>query len=289
MDGGGSTIAARWQRAEYATLLVLVAVSVAPLAIGIAWFDYPWRWTGEERGASYVPGALDFVVARTPSGSRVPGPLLRGMVVTLGVSLAALLLALPAGIALGVAATAHNRGLVLYARGYVEAVRNSPLLIQIFIVYYIVGKVADILPWGALWSDYRAAALGTLALAVFSSAYLAEIVRGGIAALPHGQSEAARALGLSSLQALRYVILPQALRATLPAMAGQFVNLVKDSSLLSVIGVLELTKRTREAFGSSFLALELWMLAALLYLAITLPLSQAVRWLELRLRRGERG
>lgn len=287
-----------WRAAEWLTLLGLLTLVVGPLTFGLLQLEYPWTWWGEwitvDGERRYAPGALDYVVAldvdETGAARRIPGPLLRGVAITLGVSLAALLIALPAGVALGLGSVSPNRGLRAWCGLYVETVRNSPLLIQIFVFYYVVGATIDSLPRlpGSIWSDHRAALLGTAALAVFCAAYLAEIVRGGIEALPPGQLEAARALGLSHGQAMRAVILPQALRAGLPAMAGQFVSLVKDSSLLSVIGVLELTKRARESIGTSLLALELWLLAAALYLVITIPLAQGVRWLERRLARSDR-
>lgn len=272
---------------EWATLLLLLALCLTPLAVGLSQLDYPWRWFGAEEARGertvYVVGAFDFVLSRTADGGRQAGPLLKGLGVTLVVSLAALVIALPLGIALGVAGISPNRGLATFTRLYVELFRSSPLLIQIYLMYYVVGMALEMPLRGlSIWSEYRAAALGALALALFSAAYIAEIVRGGILALPAGQTEAARALGLSRWQSLRHVILPQALIATLPALAGQFVNLVKDSSLLSVIGVMELLKQTRESFGSSYLTFELVLLSAVLYLIITLPLSAGVRALERR-------
>ncbi len=212
------------------------------------------------------------------------------MWLTLKVSLVAIAVALPVGILAGLARISPNWGLRRWAGAYVELVRNSPLLIQIFVAYYIIGTGLDkplSEPLGQLWTDNRAFILGGLALSVFAGAYLAEIIRGGIESVDKGQMEAARALGLSRGQAMRHVILPQALRTSLPAIAGQFISLVKDSSLLSVIGVVELVKSARDMIGWNFLSLETWLLVAVLYLSITFPLSLLVRVLEKHLARAD--
>jgi len=121
-----------------------------------------------------------------------------------------------------------------------------------------------------------------LALAIFTGAYVAEIVRAGIQSVHRGQMEAARSLGLSYSQAMRRIILPQAFRRILPPLAGQFISLVKDSSLLGVIAVRELTKATREVVSSSLQPFELWILCAVLYLVLTFTLSLLIQQLERR-------
>ena len=121
-----------------------------------------------------------------------------------------------------------------------------------------------------------------MALAVFTGAYVAEIVRAGIQSVSRGQMEAARSLGMTHAQAMRKIILPQAFRRILPPLAGQFISLIKDSSLLGVMAVRELTKATREAVTSSLQSLELWFTCALLYLALTFLLSLFVQYLERR-------
>ncbi len=211
------------------------------------------------------------------------------MWLTLKISSVAILIALPIGILAGLARISPNWGLRSWAAIYVETVRNSPLLVQIFIAYFIIGVMLDepLKPLGKIWTQNSAFLLGGMALALFAGAYLAEIIRGGIEAVDKGQMEAARALGMSRGQAMRTVILPQALRASLPAMAGQFISLVKDSSLLSVIGVVELVKSARDMISWNFLSFEIWLLVGMLYLLITFPLSMMVRLLELRLARAD--
>jgi len=123
---------------------------------------------------------------------------------------------------------------------------------------------------------------GIAALSVFTGAYVVEIVRAGIESIHPGQVEAARSGGMTYLQCMYYIILPQALKTILPPLAGQFINLIKDSSLLGMIAIRELTKATREGITTSLQTFELWMMCAILYLIITFSLSMAVQYLERR-------
>ena len=156
---------------------------------------------------------------------------------------------------------------------YVELIRGTPLLVQIFIFYFFIGTVLNLSRMTA----------GIAALAVFAGAYLAEIVRAGIQSIHKGQMEAARSLGMNYFQAMRYVILPQALKRTLPPMAGQFISLIKDSSLVSVIAITDLTKAGREVVTNTFSPFEVWFTVALMYLVLTSTLSYLVQRLEWRL------
>jgi polar amino acid transport system permease protein len=124
------------------------------------------------------------------------------------------------------------------------------------------------------------------ALAVFTGAYVAEIVRAGISSIHKGQMEAGRSLGMTSAQTMRYVILPQAFKRVLPPLAGQFINLIKDSSLVSVISITDLTKAGREVVSSTFSPFEVWFTVALLYLVLTGTLSFLVRRLEVKYARS---
>lgn len=156
---------------------------------------------------------------------------------------------------------------------YVELIRGTPLLVQIFIVYFFIGTVLDLDRFTS----------GVIALSVFTAAYVAEIIRAGIQAIPKGQMEAARSLGMNYVQAMVYVILPQAFKRTLPPLAGQFINLIKDSSLVSVISITDLTKAGREVVSGSFAPFEVWFTVAALYLILTSSLSWAIQTLEKRL------
>ena len=204
------------------------------------------------------------------------GPLAIGLWMTLKISLVSLVFALVLGLLAGLGRVSRRVIARDLATLYVEVVRGTPLLVQIFIFYFFIGTVLSL----------SAFAAGVAALAVFTGAYVAEIVRGGIEAVPRGQSEAARSLGMSEFQAMRHVVLPQALRSTSPSLAGQFINLVKDSSLVSVMALTDLTKAGREVVSSTFSPFEVWFCVALLYLALTGSLSFLVRRLERRLDHG---
>jgi len=195
--------------------------------------------------------------------------LLKGLVLTLEVASVALLMALPLGTVVGLCRIARDPVAKWVGTIYVELVRGTPLLVQLMIWYFVLSGPLG-LP--AFWA-------GTIGLACFTASYIAEIVRAGIQSIDRGQMEAARSLGLTHLQALRFVILPQAFRRVLPPLASEFIALVKDSSLLSVIGIEEMTKRAYDIQGRSFLTFEVWTITASLYLAICLPLSLGIRWL----------
>lgn len=156
---------------------------------------------------------------------------------------------------------------------YVTIIRGTPLIAQIYLFYYIIGTA-----WGI---DNRVVA-GIIILSVFAGAYIAEIVRGGLLSLDRGQLDAARALGLTRFQTATAVVLPQMVARTLPALTGQFASIIKDSSLLSVIAVIELTQTMREITATNYNFFGGFLLLGALYLALTLPVTFASRWFERR-------
>jgi polar amino acid transport system permease protein len=158
---------------------------------------------------------------------------------------------------------------------YVEVIRGTPLLAQILFLFYVVAN-------GVGLQDRIVA--GVLILSLFSGAYLAEIVRSGIEAVPATQIESARAIGFTDLQTFRYVIAPQALRQILPPLAGQFASLIKDSSLLSIIGIGEFTLAAQQVNSATYRTLESYLPLAIGYLALTLPISLISKMLEKRFR-----
>lgn len=204
------------------------------------------------------------------------GLLGKGLLLTLQVASAGLLLALPLGVLVGLCRTASDPGARLVGFVHVEVFRGTPLLVQIMIWYHVLARPLGLSTFGA----------AVAALGCFASAYIAEIVRAGIQGVDRGQMEAARSLGLSHWQAMRHVVLPQAVRAILPPLASEFIALLKDSSLASVIGFSELTYQTRAVQSGSFMTFEPWLTAAALYLAISLVLSLGVRLLERKLGGG---
>jgi polar amino acid transport system permease protein len=163
---------------------------------------------------------------------------------------------------------------------YVEFVRGTPFLVQIMIFYYCFANVAGL--------DNKIIA-GCFVLGAFSGAYIAEVVRAGIEAVDRGQIEAARSLGLSHGQTMRHVILPQAIRKIIPPLTGQLVTLIKDSSLLYIIGAYELFKATNEIRGMTYMVWEPLLTLAALYLVLTFPLMRVTTWLETRLNPTRRG
>lgn len=201
------------------------------------------------------------------------GPIAHGLWVTVKISFISLIFAVLLGLIFGLMRVAKNQTARNLAVTYVELIRGTPLLVQILIVYFFIGTVLD-------FDRFTA---GVVALSVFTGAYVAEIVRAGIQAIPTGQMEAARSLGMTYPKAMRYIILPQALKRTLPPLAGQFINLIKDSSLVSVISITDLTKAGREVVSGSFAPFEVWFTVAALYLLVTGTLSWAIQRLEKRL------
>lgn len=195
-----------------------------------------------------------------------------GIVMTLQVSVAAMILSIPIGIVVGLCRISKNKIIYFLASAYVEIMRGVPLLVLLFWIFFVLGKVLRL---GA----FNSAVLG---LAVFSGAFIAEIVRAGIEAIPRGQMEAARSTGMTYYQAMRHIILPQAVRKVLPPMASQFIILIKDSSLVSVISVTDLTLNAKNLVATSFKSLEVWSFVALLYFVLTFTLSKIVRFIEVK-------
>ncbi|KAL1110058.1 hypothetical protein AAG570_014063 [Ranatra chinensis] len=209
-----------------------------------------------------------------------PGVLLKGLWLTLVISVAAIVLGIVIGLLAGLCRISSNPALRWWAITYIEIIRGSPLLVQIYLWYFVFGKLIDAQLGNIGLSPLSPLAYGAIALATFTGAYVAEIVRAGIQSVPRGQVEAARSLGLTRHQTMRRIVLPQAFRRILPPLAGQFISLIKDSSLLGVMAVQELTKRTREAITSSMQPFEFYFTCALLYLLLTFTLSIFVQYLE---------
>ncbi len=229
--------------------------------------------------AAAVIGFLALTIARVGGGYdfsdlwRYRLRLAQGFGMTVVISV----LSMAVSLLLGFAAATGSRSRVLpvkyLSRGYVEVIRGTPLLVQIFLFYYIIGQA-----WGV---ENRIVA-GVLILSLFEGAYISEIVRGGLDSIEASQMEIARAIGLNSRQTTRLIVLPQLLRRILPALAGQFASIIKDSSLLSVIAIIELTQTTKEFVAASFHFIPDYLFLGLLYFALTFPVSLLTRALERR-------
>jgi polar amino acid transport system permease protein len=197
----------------------------------------------------------------------------KGWWLMLGISLAAMVLSTLGGFLLMLGCRAPVLPIQLACKGYITLMRGTPLLVVLLLGYY--GVVNPLRLADALTA-------GTLLLAMFEAAYLAEIFRGALESIGRSQREAARAVGFSTWQTYRYVLIPQSIRRALPGTAGELVSLVKSSSLLSVLGIEEVTQVTKLINSRSYTALEGFIPLALAYLVITLPLSYAASQAERR-------
>ena len=211
-----------------------------------------------------------------------PGLLLIGLWLTLQLSLMATIFGVIIGVAGGLARISSNPALKWTVIVYVEVIRGSPLMVQILIWYFVLGTVINDLLAAYGMGRLSAFWYGVASLACFAGAYVTEIVRAGIQSIHRGQTEAARSLGMTYAQCMRHIILPQALRRILPPLAGQFISLIKDSSLLGIIAIRELTKAGREAVSASLQPFEIYLVVAILYLVLTFSLSMFVQHLERR-------
>jgi len=210
------------------------------------------------------------------------GILMQGLWLTLKVSIIAIIFGIIIGLFTGLARISDNPALKWTAITYIELIRGSPLLVQIFIWYFVLGTLFNTILAKKGLMQIPPFYFGVAALAFFTGAYVAEIVRAGVQSIHRGQMEASRSLGMSYAQSMIHVILPQALRRIIPPLAGQFISLIKDSSLLGIIAIRELTKATREVVTTSLQPFELWFVCALLYLVLTFALSMLLQYLERR-------
>jgi polar amino acid transport system permease protein len=259
------TLALRAGLIDIASFVVFVAALGWLILRGAQSMGYNWQWFRVPR---YLWRVID--------GQIIWGPLMKGLLVTLQISAIAMALSIVIGLAvalLRLSPSLVGRGI---ARVYLEVIRNTPLLMQVLIFYFIIAHILGI---PRFWA-------GVLCLAVYEGAFAAEIIRGGIVAVRRGQWEAARALGLRPFDVYRDVVLPQAVPLMLPPLAGVLVNLVKHSAIVSVIAVFDLTTEGRTIVADTFMAFEIWLTVAGLYLLITLTLSLLVLGLERRFGRS---
>ena len=256
---GGKSTDARIQWVKY---IVTVSAIGSLLIYNSLHLGYRWQWY---RVLRHLFAVGEFGLE--------PGPLLQGVAVTVRISLFGLVLSSLIGLAAALLKLSQSVVGKLIAGMYVEAVRNTPLLIQLLFFYFVIAPIFGVSPFMS----------AVLALSLFEGAYASEIIRGGIMAIPRGQWEAARSIGMSVRQTYRHVILPQALRVVMPPLAGQAVSLVKDSALVSVIAIYDLTMQGQAIVSETFLTFEIWFTVALLYLSMTLSLSYFVRRWEKKL------
>ena len=203
--------------------------------------------------------------------------LLLGAVTTIQLTALAIFFGFIGGTLLGTARLSKIWLVRLATRAYIEFFRGTPLLVQIFWIYF--GFPALFKGLGLSFTFDRWSA-GVLALSLNAAAYIAEIVRGGIQSIERGQWEAASSMGLDSLQTMRYIVLPQALRRMIPPLGNEFTTLLKDTSLVAVIGLEELFRRGQLTVATNFRAFEIYTAIGLVYLALNILFSQGFTWLE---------
>ena len=242
---------------------VLACLAALPVLQACSGGAYSWGW--------YVVSPLD------GRGLKNIGFLLDGLWATIAISVTAIAIAVVTGASLAMLALSRHRSLRAVARVYVEGVRAIPLLVLLLWVYYGLPVVLGI--------QFDVFTAGVLSLAISDAAFEAEIFRAGIQSIGRGQTEAAQSLGLTRWQAMRLIILPQAIRRILPALGNQFVYVLKMSSLVSVIGFQELTRRANELTLVEYRPLEIYSFLVLEYLLLILLVSFLVRRLEKRLAR----
>lgn len=201
------------------------------------------------------------------------GRLLQGFLMTLYLSVASFFVSLLLGVLSAVLQSSKILFFRYLAKLYVTFIRGTPLIMQIYLFYFLVGTAFGI---------SNPFVCGVLTLSLFEGAYIAEIVRGSLLSIEDAQLEAAKAVGFTRQQTIVHVILPQLVARTLPALTGQFASMIKDSSLLSLIAVIELTQTMREISAENFKLFECYLFLGLLYLCLTLPVSFASKLLERR-------
>jgi polar amino acid transport system permease protein len=209
-----------------------------------------------------------------------PDPYLRilsfvpdGLLATFTVTLVSIFFALVIGLFAGLGRISHNKAINRLSTVYVEIIRGIPLLVQLFYIYYALGPLLKL----------KGPPAAILAMSICYGAYMAEIFRAGIQSIPKGQMEAALALGMSRATAMRRVIIPQTVKVILPPIGNEFIALLKDSSLVSILAVSDLLRRGREYASTSFRYFESYTVIALIYLVMTLFFSRLVAMMEERL------
>jgi polar amino acid transport system permease protein len=245
---------------------------------GRQWERFPWWFV-------VILGAILFMIFKIvsdPQYARAYDAIIPGLQLTIYVTVVAFLIALGLGLVAGLGRISKNFLLRNLAMLYIEFVRGVPTLVLIFtIAFVIVPTAAGLL---GIQAPSQQTPRAIAALAIIYGAFLAEVFRAGIESIPPGQMEAARSLGMSHFQAMTYIILPQAIRNMLPALGNDLIAMLKDSSLVSVLAVRDLTQQARLYSGSTFRFNETYLILTLLYLVMTIILSLLLQWYQRRLK-----
>ncbi|WCE32333.1 amino acid ABC transporter permease [Vibrio sp. SCSIO 43137] len=243
-------------------IIILIAAIVWLLDSGAEAMGYRWQW-------QRVPDFLFFY----EDGQWWPAELTEGLIVTIKISLLSLIATLILGLVTALLRISDSVVGRFLARSYIELIRNTPLLVQIYLLYFVFGPVIGL--------DRFATAV--LALALFQGAYTAEIFRAGLNSIARGQFEAASSLGLSKYSTYKDVILPQVIQRTLPPLTNEAVSLIKNSSIVSVMAIFDLTTEGRNIVSETAMPFEIWFTVAAIYLLLTLSLSGLAAYMEHKL------
>jgi len=243
-------------------IVVLVAAVSWILDSGAQAMGYRWQW---ERVPDYIAFYED--------GEWWPAELIEGLFVTIKISLLALIATLLIGLTTALLRNSNSIVARTIASSYVELIRNTPLLVQIYLLYFVFGPVLGLERFST----------AVLALALFQGAYTAEIFRAGLNSIAKGQFEAAQSLGLSRTFTFWDIVLPQVIQRTLPPLTNEVISLIKNSSIVSVMAIFDLTTEARNIVSETAMPFEIWFSVALIYLALTLSLSAIAAWLEHKL------
>ena len=246
-------------------LIILGAGLIWLVLRGAGEMNYVWQW---HRVPQYIYKVID--------GELIFGPLLDGLLVTLELSVYSIVLGLLIGLITAFLRLSDSYSGKLLATVYLELVRNTPLLIQLFVFYFVLGPIFEI---DRFW-------VAVLCISFFEGSFASEIIRGGILSVRKGQIEAGASLGLSRAATYRYITLPQALPIILPPLAGILVNLIKHSAIVSVIAVFDLTTSGLDIISETFMAFEIWITVAAIYLVITISLSIVISRFERYMKRS---
>ncbi len=259
----------RWWNAPWFDTVQFFVFTGALLWIAVSGamsMGYNWQWYRVPR---YIYRVID--------GELILGPLMNGLMITLEITLYSVVITLAIGLVTALLRLSNSFAGRIVAKVYLEAIRNTPLLIQIYLFYFVLGPIIGM---DRFW-------VGVACLSVFEGAFACEVIRAGILSVARGQWEASDSIGLGRVQGYRYVILPQAVPLMLPPLTGLVISLIKNSAIVSVIAVFDLTTEGRNIIADTFLSFEIWMTVAAIYLVLTVILSVFVSWLEHRVRARE--
>ena len=284
-----------WSRLDTFLLLLVCALAVYFGYRVEAELEYRWNW----------PVIPQYLLRYDETHGWTANLLLQGLLTTIRLSVWSLLLALPIGLVSGLLRTSLHLFNRLLGGSFVVLLRNLPPLVLILICYYFLSDqilpllhIGELLAQAPAWlqaltnlllapiDQAEAFLAAVMTLALFEGAYIGEIVRAGINAIAIGQWEAARALGMKRWQLLRHIILPQAFQRMIPPLTGQAISTIKDSAIVSVISIQELTFQGMELMAATYLTFEVWITVTLLYFLLTFSCSRLAGRLELRLRRA---